>query len=103
MPQPPLHLARRTYPKPPAQKDSKFAAAYGAGVHKSKYWDPVYEDSMDLIAKLPQLAARIYTRTYKGGKHVAPDPKLDWAANLSHMMGERLGGGVLLHLEPYKP
>jgi len=69
------------------QKDSKFAAAYNAGVHKSKYWDPVYEDSMDLIAKLPQIAALIYRRTYHGAKYVDPDPTLDWAGNLAHMMG----------------
>jgi citrate synthase len=42
------------------QTESKFAAAYAAGTHKSKYWGAVYEDSMDLIAKLPQLAALIY-------------------------------------------
>lgn len=42
------------------QTSSKFAAAYQQGVHKSKYWEPVYEDSMDLIAKLPTLAAAIY-------------------------------------------
>lgn len=30
---------------------------------------------------------QIYRRTYKGGKYIAPDSKLDWAANLSHMMG----------------
>lgn len=26
-------------------------------------------------------------RTYKGGQYIAADPNLDWAANLSHMMG----------------
>mmetsp|Transcript_28783 Transcript_28783/g.73342 ORF Transcript_28783/g.73342 Transcript_28783/m.73342 type:complete len:470 (-) Transcript_28783:416-1825(-) len=69
------------------QRDSKFAGAYAKGTHKSKYWEPVYEDSLDLIAKLPQIAAMIYRRTYKGGKYIAPNPTLDWAANLSHMMG----------------
>lgn len=71
----------------PLQKDSKFAAAYMAGLHKAKYWEVVYEDSMDLVAKLPSLAAMVYRRTYKGRDYIAPDPKLDWAANLSHMMG----------------
>ncbi|KAL6762311.1 citrate synthase [Haematococcus lacustris] len=69
------------------QVDSKFAAAYAAGVHKSKYWEAVYEDSLDLIAKLPEIAAMIYRHTYKGDDYIAPDPSLDWAANLSHMMG----------------
>jgi hypothetical protein len=39
--------------------DSKFARAYAGGLHKTKYWDPVYEDSMDLIAKLPEIAAMV--------------------------------------------
>jgi len=25
-----------------------------------RYWEPVFEDSMDLIAKLPTIAATIY-------------------------------------------
>lgn len=69
------------------QRDSKFAAAYDAGIHKSKYWDPVYEDSMDLIAKLPAVAALVFRNTYRDRKYIEADPKLDWAANLSHMMG----------------
>lgn len=52
------------------QSGSKFAAAYAEGLHKSRYWEPVLEDSLDLIAKLPELAARIYRRTYHGGKFV---------------------------------
>jgi citrate synthase len=42
------------------QPGSHFAKAYEAGVHKSKLWDPFFEDSMDLIAKLPAVAALIY-------------------------------------------
>lgn len=70
-----------------AQPTSEFALAYSKGLHKSKYWEPVYEDSLNLIAKLPAIAAHIYRTTYKGGKLIAADPNLDWAANLSHMMG----------------
>jgi hypothetical protein len=35
----------------------------------------------------PQLAAMIYRRSYRGGEYLPPSYKLDWAANLSHMMG----------------
>jgi citrate synthase len=69
------------------QRESKFAAAYAAGIHKTRYWEVMYEDSMDLIAKLPQLAALIYRRSFKDGQFISPLPHLDWAANLSHMMG----------------
>jgi len=69
------------------QRESKFAARYRAGLSKMDYWDPMYEDVMDLLAKLPEIAARIYMRSYKGGKYIAPNPKLDWAANQAHMIG----------------
>merc|ERR1712029_1318246 len=32
--------------------ESKFSKAYGEGVHKTKYWETTFEDSMDMIAKL---------------------------------------------------
>jgi len=70
------------------QPDSKFAAAYSQGVNKKQFWEPVYEDSLDLIAKMPGIAANIYRRTYKGGKQIPADPNLDWAGNLAHQMGE---------------
>lgn len=69
------------------QTESLFAAAYRKGISKKEYWDYVYEDSMNLIARLPRIAAYIYRRTYHNGHHIEPDPKLDWAANFAHMLG----------------
>ncbi|KAI9218144.1 citrate synthase-like protein [Blastocladiella britannica] len=69
------------------QSESAFAKAYNQGVHKSTYWQYVYEDSMDLIAKLPSVAARIYRNVYKDGKVAAVDPTLDWSANFAKMLG----------------
>lgn len=69
------------------QTESLFAAAYKKGINKKEYWDYVYEDSMNLIARLPRVAAYIYRRKYKNNEHIEPDPKLDWAANLAHMLG----------------
>ena len=71
------------------QPESRFAAEYQKGIHKSKYWQPFFEDTLTLIAKLPAVAALIYRNTYKGGKLIPADPNLDWAGNLSHMMGAR--------------
>ncbi|XP_053690079.1 probable citrate synthase 2, mitochondrial isoform X2 [Sabethes cyaneus] len=69
-------------------QESKFAKAYSEGVHKSKYWEYIYEDSMDLIAKLPVVAATIYRNTYRDGKGIgAIDPKKDWSANFTKMLG----------------
>ena len=69
------------------QTESVFASAYRKGLSKKEYWDPMYEDVMNLIARLPRVAAYIYRRVYKNGVHIEPDPKLDWAANFAHMLG----------------
>lgn len=68
--------------------ESKFAKAYSDGVKKTQYWEYVYEDSMDLIAKLPVIAATIYRNLYQDGKGVgAIDPTKDWSANFTQMLG----------------
>ncbi len=69
------------------QTESQFAKRYAAGMSKKEYWDAVFDDSMDLIARLPRVAAYIYRRKYKGGEHIQPDGLLDWAGNFAHMMG----------------
>ncbi len=81
------------------QTDSIFAKRYREGISKADYWDPVYEDSINLIASLPRLAAYIYRRTYKNGVHIEPDPSLDWAGNFAHMLGnEKPGFDELMRL-----
>ena len=67
--------------------ESEFSKAYARGISKSEYWEYTYEDAMNLIARLPRVAAYIYRRTYKRGEHIEPDPKLDWAGNFAHMLG----------------
>src|SRR4051812_36124119 len=47
------------------QTESEFAAAYRNGVNKKDYWLYTFEDSMNLIARLPRVAAYIYRRMYK--------------------------------------
>lgn len=67
--------------------ESVFQKAYRAGVHKKFYWDFMYEDVMNLIARLPRIAAYIYRRLYHNDHHIEPNPNLDWAGNLAYMMG----------------
>ncbi len=67
--------------------ETEFGKAYARGISKSEYWEYTYEDAMNLIARLPRVAAYIYRRTYKNGEHIEPDPKLDWAGNFAHMLG----------------
>merc|ERR1719159_1637028 len=68
------------------QTDSKFAAAYRDGVHKSKYWEYYYEDMLDTIAKLPTLAALVFRTTYADGV-VKGDKSLDWSGDFCRMLG----------------
>ncbi|XP_074604854.1 citrate synthase [Brevipalpus obovatus] len=68
--------------------ESLFAKAYSDGVHKSKYWEYAFDDSMRLIAKLPTIAATIYRNLYKDGSSIgAIDPHKDWSANFVNMLG----------------
>jgi citrate synthase len=69
------------------QKESVFAERYRTGIKKTDYWDPMYEDVMNVLAKLPGIAAYIYRKSYKGDKHIPADPKLDWGGNLAKMLG----------------
>lgn len=69
------------------QKESIFADRYAEGMPKSEYWDAMYEDTMNLVARLPRLAAYIYRRTFHDGNHIEPNAELDWAGNFAHMLG----------------
>ena len=69
------------------QNGSHFAKAYAEGISKKDYWDASFDDSLDLIARLPRIAAFIYRRKYKNNQHIEPNGLLDWAGNFAHMMG----------------
>lgn len=69
------------------QTESNFSKEYAKGMNKKDYWSFVYDDAMDLIARLPRIAAYIYRRKYKNNEHIQPNGLLDWAGNLAHMMG----------------
>jgi citrate synthase len=47
------------------ERESIFVKKYNEGMSKFDYWDPTYEDALNLLAKLPQIAAFIYRWKYK--------------------------------------
>lgn len=69
------------------QKNSIFAQKYFEGISKSDYWDPIYEDTLNLIANLPHLAAYIYRRMFKDQDYISGVKDLDWSGNFAHMLG----------------
>src|SRR5512133_64433 len=71
------------------QRDSQFFKRYSEGtLKKTDMWDPMYEDAMTLLARLPVLAAAIYRMKYKGDTLIPSDPKLDWGGNFAKMIGQ---------------
>ncbi|HOJ17654.1 MAG: citrate (Si)-synthase [Ignavibacteriales bacterium] len=69
------------------QRESLFAKEYHNGIHKNEYWNPTYEDALNLLAKIPQIAAYIFRMKYRADTIINPDPNLDWGGNFAHMMG----------------
>jgi citrate synthase len=69
-------------------RDSAFTRKYHEGMHKDEYWEPALEDSLDLTAKLPLIAAFIYRYKYHGQK-LKPryNPKQDYGLNFSRFLG----------------
>ncbi|KAH8831265.1 citrate synthase [Flagelloscypha sp. PMI_526] len=67
--------------------NSAFAKAYADGIPKKEYWGPVFEDCMDLIAKLPNIAGRIFNNVYGKGKLASIDLNKDYSHNLATLLG----------------
>ncbi|ETW85796.1 hypothetical protein HETIRDRAFT_414778 [Heterobasidion irregulare TC 32-1] len=68
--------------------DSAFQAAYEKGIKKSEYWTYTLEDCVNLIARLPALAARIYRNVYRPGTELPGIKKdLDLVGNYTNMLG----------------
>ncbi|MEO6695794.1 MAG: citrate (Si)-synthase [Ignavibacteria bacterium] len=69
------------------EKESEFRKLYDKGTNKDKLWEAMFEDCMNIIARVPQIAAFIYRKKFKKGDMTEPDNKLDWAANFAKMLG----------------
>lgn len=69
------------------QSGSLFSWQYHHGLKKDEYWIPTLEDSLNLTAKLPAIAAYIYRWKYKHGYFIPSNSDLDWGGNFAHMMG----------------
>lgn len=84
------------------QENSKFAEAYRNGIHKSKYWDTYYEDSMNVISVLPRIASIIYNNVFKNGRATPSfDSKMTYTENFANMMGYGGNMGVINYLSHY--
>lgn len=69
------------------EKESVFRQRYDQGMTKMEYWEPTLEDSLNLLAKLPALAAGVYRMRFEKGKRIPYDKDLDWGGNYAKMLG----------------
>jgi len=69
------------------QTQSEFSRRYQEGMTKEEYWEPALEDTLNLTAKLPVVAAFIYNLKYRDGEEPKVDPELDFGANFAKMLG----------------
>jgi citrate synthase len=69
------------------ERDAAFRRQYSEGMRKEAYWEATLEDSLQLIAKLPTIAAGIYRMHTRKGDRIPSNPKLDWGADYAHMLG----------------
>ena len=67
--------------------ESLFRQRYSEGMTKMEYWEPTLEDSINLLAKLPALAAGVYRMRFEKGDRIPYDPELDWGGNYAKMLG----------------
>ena len=68
------------------ERESVFRKTYDK-MRKEEYWEAALEDSLQLIAKLPAVAAGIYRIHYGKGEPLPSNPKLDWGADFAQMLG----------------
>jgi citrate synthase len=68
------------------QKESQFAARYNE-MAKTDYWDAAYDDAIQILAALPQIAAAIYRKRFNKGARLTAPEGLDWAARYAALLG----------------
>jgi citrate synthase len=69
------------------EKESVFRKWYDKGMTKDQYWIPTLEDALQLLAKLPGIAAGVYRIRFNKGDLIPYTPGLDWGGNYANMLG----------------
>jgi len=70
------------------QRESVFNLRYQRGMHKQDFWDPTYEDAINLLSKLPVIGAYIYNKLYNDVGSNYQDPTKDFGGNFAYMLGK---------------
>ncbi len=80
------------------ERESAFREQYTKGIKKTDYWMPTLEDALNLIAKLPGVAAGVYRMRFKKGNRIPYKKDLDWGGNYARMLGIKDPDGTFADL-----
>lgn len=80
------------------EKESEFRNLYDKGINRDKLWEAMYEDCLNIIARVPSIASFIYRKKFNKGDMIAPDKNLDWGANFAKMLGIKDDDGTFAKL-----
>lgn len=69
------------------QGESQFTKHYSTGIRKEDHWRYMLDDSLNLTAKLPEIAAIVYHLKNKRNNFRKNDPSMDWSGNFAHLLG----------------
>jgi citrate synthase len=69
------------------ENESKFRTAYTDGLDKERWWVPTMEDALDLIARVPAIAAGIYRMRFGKGPRLVASPDADWSRGYARLLG----------------
>jgi citrate synthase len=69
------------------ERESIFRKWYTKGMKREDYWIPTLDDALNVLARMPVIAAGIYQIRYKEGNTVRWTHGLDYGANYANMLG----------------
>ncbi len=69
------------------ERESVFREWYDKGMRREDYWIPMLGDALNILARLPVIAAGVYRIRYEKGSVKTWTHGLDWGANFSNMLG----------------
>jgi citrate synthase len=69
------------------QRESVFASEYNKGIKKEDYWKLTLEDALNIVARMPSVAAAVYRIRFNKGEIIEPDLTMDLSGDYVHMLG----------------
>ncbi|HNO76933.1 MAG TPA: citrate (Si)-synthase [Phycisphaerae bacterium] len=69
------------------ERESVFRQWYDKGMRKEDYWIPMLGDALNILARMPVIAAGVYRIRYEKGSVKTWTHGLDWGANFANMLG----------------